>query len=214
MNARLNFHLPAFALAVSLSSAAHARSWRTGQIPSGSTVGCAACHNNPSGGGSRTAFGEAVWAALPAANKGTTAAFWSAALASRTRMAMASAMARNWATPRARAPPPRARFPPTRAMPRPPSPARPPHPPRKACRFPTRRRPPTAKAIHSRSRWSRHRHGSRSPAPDGSAAPHRQARPDRTRSPSASRIRPRPRSVIPAHRPSSRSPSPWPPHRL
>ncbi len=82
MNARLNLHFPAFALAVSLCSAAQARSWRTSQIPSGSTVGCAACHNNPSGGGSRTAFGEAVWAALPAANKGTTAAFWSAALAS------------------------------------------------------------------------------------------------------------------------------------
>ena len=44
--------------------AVEGRSFRVSQIPNGSVNSCANCHNNPSGGGSRNAFGQAVQAGL------------------------------------------------------------------------------------------------------------------------------------------------------
>lgn len=39
---------------------ADARPARVGQLPNGSMIGCASCHVNPGGGGTRTPFGEAI----------------------------------------------------------------------------------------------------------------------------------------------------------
>ncbi|HOJ59778.1 MAG TPA: hypothetical protein PK878_05795 [bacterium] len=55
-----------------------ARDFRVNLIPNGTVYGCATCHTSPAGGGARNAFGQAVEALVA---PGSTAAFWSAALA-------------------------------------------------------------------------------------------------------------------------------------
>lgn len=45
---------------VALPQLVHARAARVGQLPNGSTFGCANCHVSASGGGARNAFGQAV----------------------------------------------------------------------------------------------------------------------------------------------------------
>ena len=58
---------------------AHGRSFRVARIPNGNAAGCANCHVNPAGGGTRTPFGQAVYTAIG----GTSAdvPFWNATLA-------------------------------------------------------------------------------------------------------------------------------------
>ncbi len=56
---------------------AEAREFRVNQLPNGSVFTCANCHLNPSGGGTRNAFGLAVQAITGTSSR----AFWSATLA-------------------------------------------------------------------------------------------------------------------------------------
>jgi len=62
----------------SLSVPIQARSWRPDQIPNGNTFRCQTCHFSVNGGGSRNAFGNAVFSIV---RGGTSAPFWSPALA-------------------------------------------------------------------------------------------------------------------------------------
>ena len=62
-----------------LNSTAEARGFRVGLIPNGSVNGCANCHDRPSGGGSRDAFGEAVRSLV---TRGGHEEFWTPELAS------------------------------------------------------------------------------------------------------------------------------------
>ncbi|MDA1275195.1 MAG: putative Ig domain-containing protein [Verrucomicrobia bacterium] len=65
-------------LIASLSVPIQARPWRPDQIPNGNTFRCQNCHLSSNGGGSRNAFGNAVFSIV---RGGTTAPFWSPALA-------------------------------------------------------------------------------------------------------------------------------------
>lgn len=55
-----SFALAALFVVAGLVDQAEARSKRVNQLPNGSAVGCAVCHVDPNGGGTRTPFGEIV----------------------------------------------------------------------------------------------------------------------------------------------------------
>ena len=57
---------------------ATARSFRVSQVPNGSTFGCATCHVNPVGGGSRNGFGSQVENSLIGTPASTAMVDWSA----------------------------------------------------------------------------------------------------------------------------------------
>lgn len=65
-------------LICSLSVPIQARSFRPDQIPNGNVFRCVNCHLSSNGGGSRNGFGNAVFSIV---RGGTTAPFWSPALA-------------------------------------------------------------------------------------------------------------------------------------
>jgi len=62
---------------VLLALPAEARSFRTAQVPNGTTIGCVLCHTSPAGGGPRNKFGQDVGAITGSASR----PFWTAALA-------------------------------------------------------------------------------------------------------------------------------------
>ena len=58
-----------------------ARNGRQNMIPNGGVNRCANCHINPGGGGTRTPFGEAVYAALGSVPRPANFPFWGPDLA-------------------------------------------------------------------------------------------------------------------------------------
>ena len=79
MHARgeMTWRLVLLGAALTMGDEAWARIYRVDQIPNGGVFRCANCHVSPNGGGTRTAFGNDVYAITGSLNK----AFWSAALA-------------------------------------------------------------------------------------------------------------------------------------
>jgi len=80
---RLLAVLGGFVIVVGMSEPAIARSFRPNLIPNGSTVGCAACHVNPNGGGQRTAFGNDVFPLVIGDRFNSNLQFWDAVLAAK-----------------------------------------------------------------------------------------------------------------------------------
>jgi hypothetical protein len=66
-------------LGVLVTQNAAARSFRPSQMPNGTVIGCANCHVNPAGGGTRTPFGQAVFSIIGGSS--AQVPFWSPTLA-------------------------------------------------------------------------------------------------------------------------------------
>lgn len=79
-SARLASATAALALVLAAASAEAYRA-RTGQIPNGEILSCAACHVNPAGGGARNSFGQQIEADFLTAKGFTGAVVWGPELA-------------------------------------------------------------------------------------------------------------------------------------